>query len=140
MCLSQACQALCPLKGVWHVASLAKPNGLTLYRFQGAYDDSSVACPDEHYQPPNDPDAAAESAAEKVRAMRLPPFLRNDESCLKGRVESAQLEARRGICKWPVISAEQVDELIHKGQSTAGTGGEKAADSVDSGDDEPWSP
>ena len=47
--------------------------------------------------------------------MRLPPFLRDDESFMRGRVESAQLEARRGTRKWQVISAEQVEEMIHKG-------------------------
>ena len=125
------------LKDIRYGSSLAKPQGLTLYRFQGAYNDSSVACPDEHYQPPDDPDAAAESAAEKVCSMRLPPFLHDDESFKKGRVERAQPEARRGTCKWQVISAKQVEDLIHKGQSAASTLDEKVADSDDSGDDAP---
>lgn len=125
------------LTGIQYASSLAEPKGLTLYRFDGAREGSSVACPDEHYQPPDDPDAAAESAAEMVRSMRLPPFLRDDASFLKGRVDSAQLEARRGICKWQVISAEQVEELIHKSQHAASTADKAGADSDDSEDEEP---
>ena len=102
------------LKDIRYGSSLAKPQGLTLYRFQGAYNDSSVACPDEHYQPPDDPDAAAESAAEKVCSMRLPPFLHDDESFKKGRVERAQPEAGEALANGKSLAQSKLRTLYTK--------------------------
>lgn len=112
------------LKGIQYGGSLATPKGLTLYRFSGAYDGSSIVCPDEYCQPPADPDTAAELAAQKISEMRLPPPFRDNKSFIQRRIEIAQAEARRGHCKWQVISSEQIEELCHKSKVTKSDEGE----------------